>query len=323
MKIPPLFKNLFALIYLLFIYVLGVGLIVLEPWQYNLIGIILIVHALLLATAFTHEFIHGNIFKEKSPNAFWGQVMTHLNGACYATWEHLVEHHLNHHIHHVDFIPFDYSTYVKNLHLIARRILIALEWAYFPAFEFVLRWHVIATPFQNPDKFHLRRRTLLLIAYRSALFGLLAWLSWKALLLYGVAYVCFVLVMRFVDTFHHTYEYAIANKSVPKRDRVYEQANTFSNVVSVKYPWLNLLYLNFGYHNAHHHNMRCPWHELPALHQSLYGEKGGQLASFGQLASNYHKFRLTRLTSGQGETVTEATLADFTEAVGVSFLTPP
>ena len=36
------------------------------------------------------------------------------------------------------------------------------------------------------------------------------------------------------------------------RDREYEQMNTYSNVTSLRHPWLNLLLLNFPYHNAHH-----------------------------------------------------------------------
>ena len=323
-RVSPLLKNLFALSYTLSAYAIGITLLLASFWLFNLLGVILIVHSLLLATAFTHEFIHDNIFKSKNLNRFWGTVMTHLNGACYSPWDALMRHHINHHVYHVDFIPFDYANFVANLNPVLRNILIALEWAYIPAFELIIRGYVIVAPFRQAGKHHLRSRTLLLMLYRVACFGLLGWLSWRALVLYGVAYVCFVLVMRFVDTFHHTYEYVIQGETAPKFDRVYEQENTFSNIVSIKYPWLNLLYLNFGYHNAHHHNMRCPWHELPALHEKLYGREDGQLASFPQLAMNYHKFRLARLTSGQGETITEtATIAEFTGAVGVSFLTPP
>lgn len=131
--------------------------------------------------------------------------------------------------------------------------------------------------------------------------------------------------MRFADAFHHTYEYAIVGQQFPKRDRVYEQEHTFSNFVSVKHPWLNLLFLNFGYHNAHDHNMSVPWHELPELHQKLYSEKGGGLLPLPQLVNNYHRFRLHRLFFGQGDAIREggSALDSFTGGVAVSFLTPP
>ncbi|MEM8809354.1 MAG: fatty acid desaturase [Cyanobacteria bacterium P01_G01_bin.38] len=131
--------------------------------------------------------------------------------------------------------------------------------------------------------------------------------------------------MRFADAFHHTYEYAIVGQAFPQRDRTYEQEHTFSNLVSAKYPWLNLLFLNFGYHNAHHHNMSLPWHELPDLHHKLYAEKGGGLMPLPALVNNYYRFRIDRLFSGQGEAIVESdsAIASFTSGIAVSFLTPP
>ena len=321
----PLVKNVGALLYTFAMYSLGVILIVVQPWQFNVLGVILLVHALLLSATFTHEFIHGNIFRNRKLNAFWGQAMTHLNGACYATWDALVEHHFNHHLHHADFVGFDILKYLNTMNPLLRWVYIVLEWLYFPIFEFEMRWRVILAPFFEPTKRVLIWRSLGLMLYRTAAFALLGWVSWKGLLLYFLAYISFVNIMRFADAFHHTYEYAIVGQEFPKRDRVYEQEHTFSNLVSEKHPWLNLLLLNFGYHNAHHHNMSCPWHELPELHQKLYSEKGGGLLPLPRLVRNYHCFRLYRLFSGQGEATLEgeATLNSFTGGVAVSFLTPP
>ena len=200
-----------------------------------------------------------------------------------------------------------------------------LEWCYFPLFEFVLRGRLLLAPWLNPVQAHLWWRTLLLCIYRGALWSLLAWVSPKALGLYALAYVCFVNLMRFVDAFHHTYDYVVAGTEIPKRDRSYEQAHTFSNIVSARLTWLNLLYLNFGYHNAHHHDMRCPWYRLPQLNQTLYGAETQALLPLPQLIGNYHRFRLDRLFGGQGvvtEATTDDSLANFTGGIGVSFLTP-
>ncbi len=258
MKLSPLMINSFALSHILIAYSLSIGLLVASGWVWNLIGFILLIHALILSATLIHEFIHGNIFKARSLNAFWGIVMSHLNGACYATWEDLVEHHFNHHIHHADFVAFDMAEFVKTLPSAIRPVFVILEWAYFPAFEFVLRLRTMFLPFYQPDKRHLWWRNLLLLIYRGTLFTLLAYFSPKAVVLYAIAYISFVNLMRFADAFHHTYDYAVVGRAFPKRDRVYEQAHTFSNLVSIAHPLLNLLYLNFGYHNAHHHDMRCP-----------------------------------------------------------------
>lgn len=322
---PAQLKNVVAIAYTLSIYSFGVVLIMLQPWQLNILGVILLIHAFLLTATLTHEFIHGNIFKDRRWNTFLGQVSTHLNGACYASWDALVEHHFNHHLYHADFVRFDILKYLNTINPLLHLVYIALEWLYFPIFEFEMRWRVILAPFFEPAKRSLTGRTIALMLYRTAAFALLAWVSWKGLLLYFLAYISFVNIMRFADAFHHTYEYAIMGQALPKRDRIYEQEHTFSNLVSTKYPWLNLLFLNFGYHNAHHHNMSVPWHELPELHQKLYREKGGGLLPLPQLVKNYHRFRLYRLFSGQGDAVLQegAGLDSFTGGVAVSFLTPP
>jgi fatty acid desaturase len=320
-------KNIGAIAYPLLAYGLGIGLLIQTSSVLNMIGLMLMVHALIFSATLTHELIHCNLFKEnRDRNRFWGQVMTHLNGACYATWENLSEHHFNHHLHHADFVEFDIAQHIKSLHPAIRWLYRVLEWAYFPIFEFELRWRIILAPFLKSSQRSLRWRAVGLMGYRTAAFGLLGWVAPKALVLYGLAYISFVNIMRFADAFHHTYDYAIVGEEFRKRDRSYEQDHTFSNLVSESLPWFNLLFLNFGYHNAHHHNMSCPWHELPQLHRTLYGQPAKNVMSLPRLMWNYHKFRLVRLCSGQGEVdaaITNPGLESFTGAVGVSFLTPP
>jgi fatty acid desaturase len=319
--------NLSVLSYILLEY-LGSLVLLLQPsWGLSLLGMLLLIHGLVLSAAAIHELIHGNFFKARWANDWAGQLMTHLNGACYSPYSELVQHHLNHHIHHADFVPFGIAAFIQGLPQPVRRLWVALEWAYFPLFEFWLRWRKMVAAWVEPDQAHGRGRALGLMLYRGALFAWLGWISPRALLLYGLGYVCFVNLMRFVDAFHHTYDSVVVGEKIPQRDRRYEQAHTFSNVVSGKYQWLNLLYLNFGYHNAHHQDMRCPWYRLPALHRSLYGEEPKALLPLHQVMGNYHRFRCDRLTGGQGAVADgEATGANgleaFTGGIGVSFLTP-
>ncbi|HHP7244410.1 MAG TPA: fatty acid desaturase [Elainellaceae cyanobacterium] len=327
-------KNILAIAYTLLEYVVSIGLLIQPLWILKLVGVIFLTHSFVWSAVLTHEFIHGTIFKARSLNAGFGRLMTHLNGACYAPYEDIVQHHFNHHVYHVDLVPFDSPTYFTRLQPLMRQLFMALEWAYFPIFEFVMRSRLIWAPFQSSEqssgrssgRSHLRWRTLLLLTYRGTLFGLFAWASWSGLLLYGISYICFVNLMRFADAFHHTYDYVVTGEPIPARDRIYEQDNTFSNLVSINHPWLNLLYLNFGYHNAHHHDMRCPWYELPDLHQRLYGSQSKAIIPLSQLISNYHQFRIKRLFGGQSAAPSDVhppALADLVGGVGVSFLTPP
>jgi fatty acid desaturase len=149
-----------------------------------------------------------------------------------------------------------------------------------------------------------------------------------SLLWFAVAYLLFITVMNFGDAFHHTFDqYFVASDTAPVpvtgKDRVYEQCHTYSNLVSVRYPWLNYLTLNFGYHNAHHERASTPWYRLPALHRELYGDRDQQLLPFGQLLRTFHRNRLARILDddygavGEGERRADG----FVGAHGVSFLT--
>ncbi len=108
------------------------------------------------------------------------------------------------------------------------------------------------------------------------------------------------------------------------RDRDYEQTNTYSNLASVGHPWLNLLLLNFSYHNAHHERPIVPWHELPALHGKLFPGEHVQTIPMIELLKGYHRDRVSRILSDDyGEVKATGThRADgFLGAAGVSFLT--
>jgi fatty acid desaturase len=309
--------NVMAIALTTTLYGFGIWLLIQGIWWIKLIGMACIAYALVLSTVLTHEAIHGNLFQSRSLNEACGRLMTHLNGACYAPYSDIVQYHFNHHVHHADLVPFESSTFIERLPTLTRYIFLALEWLYFPAYEYVMRWRLIWTPFSDKQKHHLRGYTLGILIYRLALFGLLGWFSISALLLYGLAYICFVNLIRFVDAFHHTYDYVLVGGSIPARDRTYEDKNTFSNLVSTRHPWLNLLFLNFGYHNAHHYNMRYPWYQLSALHNQLYGSSANNIQPLPQLIKIYHRFRIQRLFSGQAGT------SEPIGGVGVSLLTPP
>ncbi|HEY9648426.1 MAG TPA: fatty acid desaturase, partial [Chroococcidiopsis sp.] len=111
----PALQNAAALGYAIAAYGLGVGLLIVNNGWLNGLGVLLLTHGLVMSAVLLHELLHGNLFKARSLNQFWGQVMTHLNGACYAPWEDLVNHHFNHHIHHADFVAFDSAAAVRSL----------------------------------------------------------------------------------------------------------------------------------------------------------------------------------------------------------------
>ena len=130
----PVLLNSFVVTYVGVIYLLGVGLLFARYWLLNTFGVILTIHGLVLSAYLIHELLHDNIFKQRKLNRFFGKFFTHINGACYAPYNDLVEHHINHHVHHADFVPFDIAKFCSALPKPLRYFLVALEWAYFPAF---------------------------------------------------------------------------------------------------------------------------------------------------------------------------------------------
>ena len=321
----PLWNSL-AIGYALGGYGLGIGLILAaNPWL-NGLGVVLLTHSLVISAYLSHELMHGTLFSDLSLNAKVGNLMLFLNGGCYGRFQELMKMHIAHHVNRVDYRRFDLVAFLNALPQPASRLLLGLEWLYFPALAFLLRLRAIFAPFFIPERSDERLRVALLLAVRGSLFALLAAVSLKALLLYFLAYIGMIHILRFLDAFQHTYEVYPIGVPLPKRDHAHEQANTFSNLLSKRYKWLNLLFLNFGYHNAHHELMKCPWHSLHELDEALYAGAEVQYVTLPQLLANYHRFRLSRIFDGQGQAVDaqgKLQLETFYGGTEVSFLVVP
>jgi len=292
----------------------------------NIAGVLLCAHAMIFAAYLVHEAAHQTLFAAHGANAFAGEVMSFVAGSAYASFERIRHMHIRHHLDRADLTCFDFKGLMRRRPLV-RRTLQILEWAYVPATEVLMHWQVIARPlFVASQRRHLPRAAAMLIA-RGGLLALLGLWSWKALLLYIVATALFLHVLNFFDAFHHTFEqyFVAADEPVPMagRDRRYEHANTYSNVISRRHPWLNLLTLNFGYHNAHHHRASVPWHRLPALHKDLYGGQWDAVLPLPELLRTWHRNRVRRVISDDYGAPSEGPgRADhFVGAHGVSFLT--
>lgn len=321
--------NIAALSYTLLGYATGVALLLAGSWYANLAGALLTGHALIYSAYFVHEFAHQSIFRSADANNRWGALMSWINGSCYAPFQALRRKHMRHHIDRADVLTFDYKAFLNASPPWLRRLVVIAEWAWIPAVEFIMHAYVIVLPFVKPARRHERRRVLAVLTLRAAAFALLGWFSLKALLLYWVAYMIMLHVLRFADAYQHTYDaFAVLEEGeIPAdklRDRDYEQGNTYSNLVSVAQPWLNLLLLNFSYHNAHHERPIVPWHDLPKLHAQLFPADYVQVIPMTELLKGYHRDRVARILSDDyGEVAKTGSnrAQGFLGAAGVSFLT--
>lgn len=318
--------NTLALTYAVAGYVGGIALMAQPSWLLSAAGALLLLHVMVIAAYLVHKAAHYTLFASPAHNRIAGEAMSWIAGAAYASFERIRHMHLRHHRDRADLTCFDYKSFLRPRPA-WRRLCYALEWAHIPAIEILMHAQVMLRPFiERSQRPHLPRVATVLV-FRTALFAALAWISLHAALLYLLVYMLLLVVLNFFDAFHHTFDQFFVDAQTPvpinNRDRDFEQANTYSNVVSVRRPWLNFLTLNFGYHNAHHERAATPWYALPALNRELFGAAPRELLPLVELLRTHHRNRMKRVLdddygsvgSGQGR-------ADgFIGAHGVSFLT--
>jgi fatty acid desaturase len=315
--------NAIAFLYIVGSYGGGIALFLVSNGWLNVLGVVLLTHSLVLSLYLAHEFMHGTIFTNMKWNAVGGNLMLWLNGGCYPRFRDLAQEHIAHHINRVDFSGLELPIFIKQIPTPIRRLILALEWLYFPAISFILHWRAITAPFWNPHRRDERLRVIAILIVRGVLFSLLALASAKALALYFLSFIGMVTVLRLLDAFQHTYEVFPVGTPLPKRDQAYEHANTFTTLISRRYWWLNLLVLNFGYHNAHHELMKCPWYSLHELDREFSIQQKTNYLSLLQILGNFHRFRIHRIFSDQGQAADEQgnlQLDSFYGAVGISML---
>lgn len=320
--------NTLALGYATLGHAAGLALLLADNWWLRLPGVMLTAHTMVIAAYLIHEAAHYTLFRSPAHNRRVGELMGWICGAAYCGFERIRHMHIRHHRDRADVTVFDYKAALRR-HPWLRRLVQALEWAYVPAVEVIMHFQLVARPFTRAAERHRRGRVLVVAATRLALLALVFAISPVALLLYAAAYWLLLTTLNFFDAFHHTFEQIFTGENDPVamdgRDREYEQANTYSNVVSVRHPWLNLLTLNFGYHNAHHERAAVPWYRLPALHAELFAGSPRELMPLSQLLRTFHANRVRRVFDDHYGAVGEGPRrADgFVGAHGVSFLTVP
>jgi fatty acid desaturase len=319
--------NLLVILYTFLGWACGVWLLTRPQLGLNGVGVLLTAHTLIYSAYLIHECAHHTVFAGVPANDRLGVLLSWLNGACLANYQRLKKKHLRHHADRLDVVTFDYRAALSVSPSWVLRGVLLLEWAYVPAVEIMVRGMIVASPFYY-DTVRERVRVVVFLAIRVLAFTLLALVSPKALLLYALSYLLFLSVLRFMDAFQHTYE-VFPSRSLapappdPRRNRRYEYENTYSNLLSEQWGWLNLLVLNFPYHNAHHERAGESWYRLPALHRSLFPERDPQVITCRELISSYHRNRVARvLSDGYGSVAAQgARASSFIGAVGVSFLT--
>ncbi|WP_124951562.1 fatty acid desaturase [Sulfuriferula thiophila] len=332
----PLFKDKsgliyhsLALAYTLLAYGLGFAGLFSDYWLINVLGTLLLAHGMIISGYMLHECAHNTIFKNNEHNARLGRILMWLNGSCYGTYEDVRYKHFRHHVDNGDLCWFDYQAWFKR-HPMILKIVLALEWLYIPAHELVMHGLLVFGSFIIPQRKSQRLHNVAIIIIRGSLYGTLLWFYPRAAILYSVAYMLMLIVLRFMDNLQHDYAstFTLFDKTpLPhKSDREYEQIHTFSNPISLTHKWPNLLVLNFGFHNAHHARPTTPWFRLPALHRELYGENPADVIPFFAQVKCYSRYRVARVMTYEQEGNGAAYMKEASQGLAtginaVSFLT--
>ena len=285
-------------------YVAGIAGLFSAFWPVNLAATLLLAHAMTISAYMIHECGHNLVFKKQRDNTTLGRFMSWFCGAAYGTYEDMRYKHFRHHVDNDDVVWFEYDEWFEE-HPVVLKLTKTLEFFYIPAHDLIMHFIMVFTSFIIPERRDQRARNVTVILIRGGIFLTVAFLFPKVAILYAIAYLLMMHVLRFMDALQHDYPYnkTLFNFVDPphKGDAEWEQEHTFSVPLSLKYPRLNWLTLNFGYHNAHHSNMNAPWYRLPALHQELTGGSPEKVIPVSSQVRLYHRNRVNRVSMPQPE----------------------
>jgi fatty acid desaturase len=308
--------NILVILYTLVSYYGGIALLLRHNVWLNIMGTILVSHGLIYGAFLGHELLHGSVFKKQHLNKLIAGIIRWITGMCYVPFHQAARGHIGHHLGLKS--KFKGKSLTASLLASPKPVLtslVVLEWCYFPIVTFLYLWWRNLAPFRLNQPLLQKLRVMFLLLVRGTMFTLLGMFSFKALSLYFLAYILMITIARFNQAFEHTSSY----KDDPE-SRI--SFTTFSPVISKRYPWLDILVLNFSYHNAHHVMMSCPWYHLPTLDRHIFQGSEQHHLAWTSLLRNYHCFRITRLFSVSGSAVTQQGSIDLENFYGVQAALP-
>lgn len=287
-----------AVVYALLAYGFGLAGLFSPNLAVNLAATVLLGHGMIVAAYMIHECGHNTVFRSNDANARLGRFLNWITGSCYGKFEDIRYKHFRHHMDNDDAVWWLYETFFEK-HRLVYRVTKILEWFYIPAHELIMHCIMIFTSFVIPKRRDQRLRNVVVIVLRGGVFCTVLVLFPKAALLYVVAYLLMIHVLRMMDSTHHDYgpNQTLFEENPPSRfgGRAREQEHTFSCPLSLRFIPLNWLVLNFGFHNAHHARPTIAWYNLPAYDQEKFGAGPERFLPFSAQVRMYHRFRVARV----------------------------
>lgn len=298
--------NYFAIFVTLAGFALGVyTLLYSTSWPLRIASMGLLAYVKILSFLVHHELAHGNIFKSRKMNQDCGRIIDIVNGSQYWTFEELQRQHIEHHQDKVDYVSFDAPELMRWLPSPIEKVLVVLEYFYFPALAYVTHWRSVTAVYWHPQRRPMRLRTTLVLAFRSACYALMGWINPLGLFLYFLSHNLFINAYRVLDCFSHTFEELPVGSEAPKGlTAAYEQNRTVSLMTTrSRKSLLNILFLNFGYHGAHHIDPSGPWLAYDTIDSMIFKGCGSEMprhVTLADLLVHFHKERIHRIYNEEG-----------------------
>ena len=206
-----------------------------------------------------------------------------ISGAFTVSFDRLKHQHLAHHRFQVGYDGFSVTKWARAQPAWLFETLLLLEWCYVPVLSFVARVHSLTAPFLLEKHRELRTRMALALLVDATFFAVIGWWRWRALVC--AHFLCvdgddLTCVWLFSSRFRHcvsVLSLLLYNSlewitrfspldtpvaEIPVENKDYEQLHTYSSLFSRSEPWMNWLFLNYGYHNAHHFIPATHWLDL-------------------------------------------------------------
>lgn len=298
--------NYFAIFITLSGFAFGVYVLLYSTnWPLRIASMGLLAYVKILSFLVHHELAHGNIFKSRQMNQTWGRIIDVVNGAQYWSFEELQRQHIEHHKDKVDYVSFDAPELMNWLPSPIEKLLVVLEYFYFPALAYITHWRSVTAVYWHPERRNMRERTTLVLLFRSAFYALMGWINPIGLLLYFLSHNLFINSYRVLDCFSHTFEELPVGSEAPKGlTAAYEQNRTVSLMATRSRKSLfNLLFLNFGYHGAHHIDPSGPWLAYDTIDTMIFKACGAEMprhVALSDLIVHFHKERMNRIYNEEG-----------------------
>jgi fatty acid desaturase len=296
--------NWIALAVMCFCYAGGIALIVPVSLK-SILGIFLVAEAMLLSWYLAHECAHLSVFKRKSSNIALGEVLTFFTVGSFFPFKDFRRNHLRHHVEKIDLVGFDLQQALATYPGLVKSLILAMESIYIPAAFFLVKWATIIGEIRTAGPNRLR--ILGFLSIYGLIYGFVVAHWPETLALYILSVFLRIHCIRFVDAFQHTYDRTSESQRPELRGRQYEHNNTFSFPVARRFKFLNLLILNFGFHNAHHAFPGCSWYNLPRADRAFqtmnYSTHPARESPFKRcnisiwsLFRSYHQNRVRRIS---------------------------